>query len=533
MSGLVQAMLVGMAMSVALACVAALLARSVRERVGANGVALWRTARVLAVLPIVLAPLVYAVPRTVDMPFELELLAPAASAEALPAAAGPGPLPAPVRRMPLAASLLAVLYLSGLALALIQAGCRHRARRRLLVRSRPASREERVMLESLARRLGVGAPEMRIGVAAVSPFLTGWRGVVVVPEDMIGRGEALRFALAHELCHLRRGDERDRLTGAALMTVLWFNWPLRRIERELDTAREMACDRDTLNALGEDALGGAQRRRYAEALIEVMRNTAPAASAFGSQDRRHREMRIKAIISPERAGKHRAVWLTATLLASALPFAGAQALVTERRVVVEPVEAVAPKLLPESGPVPTASPDPRPAPAVGVTADEIRVRNTLPGREARVFANGRVQVSAGMAESGFTHTVTGGRITSRYGDRPARPAGAPPFHGGYDIAASEGTAIHAPAGGAVQHADMGFQGSDRWGNTVLIDHGNGWQTLYAHMRDIAVEPGEIVEAGQQIGTVGSTGAATGPHVHVEVHRNGERVDPAEHIPGLR
>ncbi len=128
--------------------------------------------------------------------------------------------------------------------------------------------------------------------------------------------------------------------------------------------------------------------------------------------------------------------------------------------------------------------------------------------------------------------IVPGRVTSVYGPRPARPAGAPVFHGGTDIAAPAGTAISAPGAGTVIHAEMGYNGSARWGNTVEIDHGDGWSTVYAHLDTIGVTPGQSLAPGQRIGAVGMTGAATGPHVHVELHFNGERVDPAGYLAGL-
>lgn len=114
-----------------------------------------------------------------------------------------------------------------------------------------------------------------------------------------------------------------------------------------------------------------------------------------------------------------------------------------------------------------------------------------------------------------------------------RPAGAPVFHHGTDIAAERGTPIVAPGAGVVVHAAAGFNGEAAWGNTVAIDHGNGWQTVFAHMEGFDVAVGDRVSAGQQIGRVGSTGRSTGPHVHVEVHHDGQRLDPAEYVPGLR
>jgi len=131
----------------------------------------------------------------------------------------------------------------------------------------------------------------------------------------------------------------------------------------------------------------------------------------------------------------------------------------------------------------------------------------------------------------FTHSVLEGRITSTYGPR-SLDLPVPRFHGGLDIAAPLGTPIQAPAGGTIAYAGDNYRGSPNWGHVIVIDHGNGWATLYAHLGDMHVSTGDRVSAGQRISQVGMTGLSTGPHLHVEVLENGERRDPAQFLPGL-
>lgn len=96
------------------------------------------------------------------------------------------------------------------------------------------------------------------------------------------------------------------------------------------------------------------------------------------------------------------------------------------------------------------------------------------------------------------------------------------FHPGMDFTAEQGTPIYATGDGVVEVADAAAQG---YGNHVVINHGYGYQTLYGHMSKIAAKVGGKVKRGDLIGYVGSTGLSTGPHVHYEVIKNGEKVNP--------
>lgn len=96
------------------------------------------------------------------------------------------------------------------------------------------------------------------------------------------------------------------------------------------------------------------------------------------------------------------------------------------------------------------------------------------------------------------------------------------FHPGMDFSAPEGTEIHATGDGVVSLATATDRG---YGNHVKIDHGYGYETLYGHMTEFVVKLGQHVKRGELIGYVGSTGLSTGPHVHYEVIKNKQKINP--------
>ncbi len=119
-------------------------------------------------------------------------------------------------------------------------------------------------------------------------------------------------------------------------------------------------------------------------------------------------------------------------------------------------------------------------------------------------------------------TPVSGRITSRFGAVERVRSGA---HTGLDIAAPAGTKILAVADGVVTHSSR--MGS--YGNLVIISHGNGVETYYAHCSKLLVKKGQKITAGQNIALVGSTGNSTGNHLHLEVRVNGKPVNPQKYL----
>ena len=95
------------------------------------------------------------------------------------------------------------------------------------------------------------------------------------------------------------------------------------------------------------------------------------------------------------------------------------------------------------------------------------------------------------------------------------------MHAGIGWVAPRGTPIVAADGGRVVSAGV----VEKYGNTVILDHGGGWQTLYAHLDTVVVQEGDCIEAQAAVGSIGSTGLAHGPRLYFEVRRNGQPINP--------
>ena len=127
----------------------------------------------------------------------------------------------------------------------------------------------------------------------------------------------------------------------------------------------------------------------------------------------------------------------------------------------------------------------------------------------------------GSLSSPLAHPV----VTSTYGYRVHPIFNDRRLHTGLDFRASSGTPLSASRAGEVVFA--GWRGG--YGNCTIIDHGGGLATLYAHQSAVRVQAGDVVSRGQVIGAAGSTGYATGPHLHFEVRVNGVPADPLPYL----
>ena len=146
--------------------------------------------------------------------------------------------------------------------------------------------------------------------------------------------------------------------------------------------------------------------------------------------------------------------------------------------------------------------------------------------ELPVSHHGKEETTDTSMEAPTTWTApVEGRLSSAFGKRADPFTQATRFHRGVDIAAAAGTPIRAAQSGTVV-----FSGHlSGYGNTIIVEHGGGYRTLYGHASRNLVREGDTISAEQVIGEVGSSGRSTGTHLHFELQKSGERLDPKEFL----
>ncbi len=142
-------------------------------------------------------------------------------------------------------------------------------------------------------------------------------------------------------------------------------------------------------------------------------------------------------------------------------------------------------------------------------------------RLARTDVDNRSQLAAATPSIWPTR----GWFSASFGPRTDPFSGGEEFHSGVDFSTEKGQPVFATAAGTVEAAF--FNGA--YGNMIILDHGFGLKTRYAHLSGFAVKPGDKIERATVIGYVGATGRATGPHLHYEVLVNGQLVDPIQFL----
>lgn len=146
-------------------------------------------------------------------------------------------------------------------------------------------------------------------------------------------------------------------------------------------------------------------------------------------------------------------------------------------------------------------------------------------RERKISQEARAKIGENklpMYSKNFVRPVKGGRISGKFGNQRILNGEPKNFHNGVDIALPAGTPVYAMTDGIVLLAADTFYYA---GNNILIDHGDGLNSFYLHLKRLFVKNGDIVKAGQIIGEVGTTGRSTGPHLHWGIQWFNKRLDP--------
>lgn len=159
------------------------------------------------------------------------------------------------------------------------------------------------------------------------------------------------------------------------------------------------------------------------------------------------------------------------------------------------------------------------------SSEEIIKKISTAIEEKKTEKNIKIAKNSNSNNSIFTVKPISGVITSRYGHRSSPGGIGSTNHKGMDISAKAGTTIKAAATGTVKFA--GYKGS--LGNLVIIESEKGIETYYGHCSKIYVKKGQKVTAGDKIAAVGQTGAATGPHLHLEIHVNEKVINPQKYL----
>lgn len=315
-------------------------------------------------------------------------------------------------------------------------------------------------LSSLPRHI-----DIRQTHAAISPFLAGWRRLVLVLPAYIWQMSAQQrnLLIAHELMHLKRRDPQQLLALRILVAICWFIPSLRHIEQAFIQSIELTVDQAVLAEQPELAAV------YGQTLLRSLTLSQPGDSSMltagfihGVADKSFYQHRLQQLFqrSPGLSVWQR--WRISILFGCS---------------------------------------------AILLQLSSSALSYSTPSQQW-LLPVGDVPVNSFYAE--------------RHPFRQNRP------HQGIDFGAAAGTTIVASQKGKVLIADDSSL-NGRYGKVVLIDHGHGFQTLYAHLNNFYITAGQTVNAGDPIGSVGSSGKVTGPHLHFEILLNGHQQDPAAYL----
>ena len=349
------------------------------------------------------------------------------------------------------------------------------------------------------------APRICVSSSRRAPLTFGvFRPTVLLPEDLPVGDAQFQLILAHELAHIRRKDCLRKLLLTVCLCLYWWNPLVWLMVWLANRDMELACDEAVLRALGPDC-----RKAYALTLLDMaQRNpkSAPLCSGFAKSSA---EERIRAILSFKRIPAWVGICVAILFVLTASVFT---------------TQAVSPSAIPEMEPaVQEEVPEENAAVSVPVSESLPTTPPIMPEQEAESEIESETQTRSEVRAYIFPLEDTSVEVTNPYGWQEHPVTKQKSLHSGVDLAADYGTNVLAVADGTV--LDCSYDTA--YGYILTLAHKDGVQTFYAHMQELLANPGDEVKQGQIIGLVGSSGWATGPHLHLGVLIDGEAVDPLE------
>lgn len=364
-----------------------------------------------------------------------------------------------------------------------------------------------------------------------TPMLTGLvRTRLILPQTNLSDIE-LELVLRHELTHYKNCDLWVKIASMLMCAAHWFNPCAYLLANSLERSFEILCDADVVKEMDRE-----QRLAYGAAILGVLSRASgrpPGMYAAFSSNKKAMKGRLSAMLNERKRSRKVSVFSILVLVLVCAAGIGVSAATQRETGNVKPT-APAPDAPTYSPGTPTENYAREtlaytPIDSASAALDYAERERTEPESALAEDENGipyplDFPEGTQLEISQFIWPTEGGYI-------PAG-VGAYPGHTGMDIAvggdgiSGTGTPIFASAGGIVVKA---VESNVGYGKFIVVDHGSGYQTLYAHCNTLDASVGDTVEAGQTIATIGRSGAATGAHLHFELRRNGEILDPEDYV----
>lgn len=383
-------------------------------------------------------------------------------------------------------------------------------------------------------------PHLRKNACIDTPMLTGLGrdATLILPESSMS-GQGLDYVFRHELTHARHRDLYLKWAGMLLCCIHWFNPMPYLLGRRLSHWMELACDEDVVRQMSS-----AQRREYGLTILDVLggvHSDYNGICAALCENKMHMKERLQAMLNSKQKNTRTKlasalvlvlVCVCGTVVSSASQTQSVSLPVSEAKgQVTEPLPQAADALdlqgqeaLTNGYSSGTQARGEQPQPADMPDAQEQEAQldelsgSSMEPDNAKLIAAQAALDKLGEGPSQFLWPAPGTSVATTYQGHTGRGIDFAPGGAGHDIIAA--------ADGMVVKVVRGYTG---YGHYAIIDHGGGYQTLYAHCQSIDVEIGEMVKAGDVIAAMGRTGWATGNHLHFELRYNKRYMDARDYI----